>query len=158
MPESPTSVITDAMQAAIGVGGPPATMEVTTTGIRMFARAVGYTDPTFYDEAAARARGYRGLVAPPGFMGTAIHRPDGPTFEGMVSLEIPYRRILDGGTTYEFLEPIVAGDLLTSRSRITELRERDGSMGPMLIVFREAVFAREDGTVVAKSRGNLIHY
>jgi hypothetical protein len=31
-------------------------------------------------------------------------------------------------------------------------------MGPMLIVFRETVFTREDGTVVAKSRGNLIHY
>ena len=66
------SVITDEMRAAIGVEGPPAVMEVEKTNCRMFARSVGHTDPIFYDEAAAKARGYRSIVAPPGFLGTPI--------------------------------------------------------------------------------------
>ena len=51
------SVITDEMRAAIGVEGPPSVMEIEKTNSRMFARSVGHTDPIFYDEAAAKARG-----------------------------------------------------------------------------------------------------
>jgi acyl dehydratase len=157
--ESATSVISDSMRAAVGVEGPPTALEVTTSGIRMFARAVGHSDLIFYDEAAAKERGYRGLVAPPGYLGTPVYRPGGRDPEAMgPRLDIPYKRILNGGTTYEYVEPVVAGDDLTSRSRITEFRERAGSMGPMLIVFRETVYTRQDGAVVAKSRGNIIHY
>lgn len=155
------SVITDAMKSAIGVDGPPSIAEVTTSGIRLFARAVGHTDLAFYDEDVARERGYGGLLAPPGYLGTPIFKPGrrqadaeaaGPQFE------TPYKRILNGGTTYEYFEPIVAGDVITSRSHITEFREREGSMGAMLITYRETVFTRQDGKVVAKMRGNIINY
>ncbi len=153
------SVISDEMRAAVGVDGPASTSEVTTSGIRLFARAVGHTDPIFYDVDAAKQRGYRNLVAPPGYLGTPIFRPGqrDPEAAGP-SYSIPYKRILNGGTTYEYFEPIVAGDTITSRSHITEFREREGSMGPMLITYRETVFTRDDGTVVAKMRGNIINY
>src|SRR5581483_278143 len=59
------SVITDQMRAAIGMEGAPYTLEVDKTAVRMFARAVGYTDPLFYDEAFAKSKGYRSLPAPP---------------------------------------------------------------------------------------------
>jgi acyl dehydratase len=153
------SVITKEMEEAVGVEGPPSVAEVTTSGIRLFARAVGHADPIFYDEATARERGYRGLVAPPGYLGTPVFRP-GQRDPEMAAprYEIPYKRILNGGTTYEYVEPVIAGDVITSRSRITEFREREGSMGPMLITYRETVFTRDDGTVVAKMRGNIINY
>lgn len=156
------SVITDAMRAAIGVDGPPSVAEVTTSGIRIFARAVGHTDLVFYDEEVARQRGYRSLLAPPGYLGTPIYRPGrreaAAEMAGGAQYEIPYKRVLNGGTTYEYSEPIVAGDVITSRSHISEFRERAGSMGPMLITYRETVFTRQDGTVVAKMRGNVINY
>ena len=153
------SVITDEMRAAIGVESAPSTLEVTTVGCRLFARAVGHTDLIFYDEAVARERGYRGLVAPPGFLGTPVYRPGGRDPEAMgPRYDIPYKRILNGGTSYEYLEPVVAGDVITSRSHITEFREREGSMGAMLITYRETVYSRDDGTVVARMYGNLINY
>jgi acyl dehydratase len=153
------SVITDAMRAAVGVDGPPSVAEVTTSGIRLFARAVGHVDPIFYSEEAAKQRGFRGLVAPPGYLGTPVFQP-GARDSGMPGggFQTPYKRILNGGTSYEFFEPVVAGDVITSRSRITEFRERDGSIGRMLITYRETVFTRQDGAVVAKMRGNLISY
>ena len=77
MTQAANSVISEEMRAAIGVEGPTTVMEVERTNCQMFARSVGHSDPIFYDEAAAKARGYRGIVAPPGFLGTPVFRPGG---------------------------------------------------------------------------------
>jgi acyl dehydratase len=154
------SVITDEMKAVIGVENPGGTAEVTTTGIRMFARAVGYDDLIFYDEDEAKKQGHDGLVAPPGYLGTNVYRPISGRAEGPPGerFDIPYKRILNGGTTYEYLVPIVAGDVITSSSQITEFLEREGSIGPMLITYRQTTFKNQDDVVVALMRGNLIQY
>ena len=153
------SVVSDEMRAAVGVETPGSVSEVTTSGIRMFARAVGYSDLIFYDEDAAKAQGHRGLVAPPGYLGTPIYRPDdGGRGRGRTQFKTPYKRVLNGGTSYEYLVPVIAGDLLTSSSTITEFREREGSRGRMLITYRETTFTNQDNVVVAKMRGNGIQY
>ena len=51
MPELPD--LTPEMKAAIGKPGAPTTYEVTTLGIRTFARAVGYKNPLYFDAAAS---------------------------------------------------------------------------------------------------------
>ena len=158
----PDSIVSAEMRDLIGREVDEGVAEVTTSGCRLFARAVGHTDPIFYDEAAAQARGYRALVAPPGYLGTPVNTQ---TRGGMVpvpapiaQLHIPYKRQLDGGTAYEYLEPVVAGDVVTSRSKITRFEERLGSIGPMLITYHETTYTRQDGTVIAKMYGNVIHY
>ena len=77
MAESPPfeSVITDAMRARIGVALAPQTYEVTSTGVRMFAHAVGYEDSVFYDRDEAQRRGFRDLPAPAGFLGARVFVP-----------------------------------------------------------------------------------
>lgn len=156
------SIVTAAMQQLIGREVDEGVSEVTTTGCRLFARAVGHTDQIFFDEATAHARGYRGLVAPPGYLGTPVnHRGPGamvniPT--SVAELPIPYKRILSGETSYEYFEPVVAGDVVTSRSMIARFEERLGSIGPMLITYHETAYTRQDGTMVAKMYGNVIHY
>ncbi len=153
------SVVTDAMRKQVGVEGPETTSEVTSTGCRLFARAVGHTDLIFYDREAAQQRGYRDVVAPPGFLGSPVFRPGERVEMGLVPpLKTPFRRILNGGTTFEYLEPLCAGDVVHSRSKVTEYQERQGSIGPMLITFRETSYVRSDGTLVAKMYGSLINY
>ena len=158
----PDSIVTAAMQALIGHEVDEGIAEVTTTSCRLFARAVGHTDPIFYDEAVARARGYRALVAPPGYLGTPVDRPEVrmkiPVPTSVASLQLPYKRTLDGGVSYEYLEPVVAGDVIASSSKITRYEERVGSIGPMLITYHETSYTRQDGTLVAKMYGHLIHY
>ena len=163
--EAKQSVITGDMRAAVGVEGPPATLEVERTNCRMFARAVGHRDPIFYDVEAARARGYRDIVAPPGFMGTPIFspsRPPGAPGEmGGRGYSIPYKRVLNGGTEYEYFpenDVICAGDTITARSKITGFDEREGSLGPMLITTRETAYTNQDGKLVAKMYGTVIQY
>jgi hypothetical protein len=157
------SVITDEMRALVGAEGTPMALEVEKTNCRMFARAVGHTDPIYYDEAKAKARGYRGIVAPPGFMGTPAYNPSaapqGPTTNRGYS--IPYKRVLNGGTDYEYFpenDTICAGDTITAVGKISGFEETTGSLGPMLITRRETTYTNQHGKVVAKMYGTTIQY
>lgn len=153
------TVITDKMREIIGKESEPVPHEVDNTGCRQFARAVGYTDPVFFDEGYARSKGYRGILAPPGFLGHPIVIPARPAPESPYQqLDIPYKRVLNGGTDTEYLADICAGDALTATTKITDLTEREGRMGPMLIVSQETTFRNQDGDVVAIMRGAAIRY
>jgi hypothetical protein len=155
------SVITDEMRAAIDKEGEPSTLEVDKTGCRMFARAVGHSDLIFYDEDYAKSKGYRSIVAPPGFLGTRTFAPTAdnaaPRAPGM-GFSIPYKRVLNGGTEIEYYDSVCAGDVLEARNKITGFNERTGSMGPMLITSRETTFRNQDGKIVAIERGDVIQY
>ena len=154
------SVITDEMREAIGKESAPTTLEVDKTGCRMFARAVGHTDLIFYDEEYAKSKGHRSIVAPPGFFGTPAFKPGGGRSEGPPArgFSIPYKRVLNGGTEYEYLDSVCAGDTLTSTTKISGFTERKGSIGPMLITERETTYTNQAGNVVAKMLGTTIQY
>jgi acyl dehydratase len=163
MTQAKPSVVTEEMRAMVGVEGPPMTLEVEKTNCRMFARSVGHTDPIYYDEAAAKARGFRSVVAPPGFMGTPVFNPrSAPTGPAQNrGYSIPYRRVLNGGTDYEYFPEngaICAGDTITARSKISGFEETEGSLGPMLITTRETSYTNQEGKVVAKMYGTTIQY
>lgn len=160
-----SSVITDEMRAVVGVDGSPATLEVERTNCRMFARSVGHIDPIFYDAAAAKAAGYRDIVAPPGFLGTPIFNPNrppaGPAEMSGRGYSIPYKRVLNGGTEYEYFpeqDVICAGDTITVRGKIAGFEETTGSIGPMLITKRETTYTNQNDKVVAKMYGTTIQY
>ena len=153
------TVITDKMREVIGKESDPVTNEVDNTGCRQFARSVGYTDPIFFDEEYARSTGYRGFVAPPGFLGHPVVGPGKPVPASPYSqLDIPYKRVLNSGTDVEYLDDVCAGDRLTATTKISELTEREGKLGPMLIVSTETTYKNQDGKVVAIMRGGAIRY
>lgn len=155
------SVVTDEMREAIGKEGAATTLEVDKTGCRMFARAVGHIDQIFYDEEYAKSKGHRSIVAPPGFLGTPLFNPGAtraPAEVAGMRLNIPYKRVLNGGTEYEYLDEVCAGDVLTSRTKISGFEERKASLGPMLITTRETTYTNQDGKVVAKMFGTTIQY
>jgi acyl dehydratase len=156
-------IITPEMQAAIGGESEPWTLEVDKLQIRLFARAVGYTDPLYFDEAFAKSKGYRSLPCPPHYLGTPIFNPADadPTFGGArgrrVRLNHGLKRVLNGGTEIEMFDTICAGDTLTATTKIADLAERQGRLGTMLITTTETTY-RRDGKVVAIARGTGINY
>ncbi len=150
------SVVTDEMREQLNVESEPWTVEVDKTAVRMFARSVQYDDLLFFDEEFARSKGYRSIVAPPHYLGTPAFNPNAPARGGR-QLNIPYRRNLNGGTDIEYFDQIVAGDVLSATSKLTDLEETSGRLGPMLIVRTETIY-RRDGTVVAIQRGTGIRY
>lgn len=156
------SLITDEMRAEIGQESEPSTLEVDKTMIRLFARAVGHTDPVFYDEEAAKKAGYRSMPTPPGYLGTPVFSPNraagGPMRNRGAQPSRPLNRVLNGGTEIEQMEDICAGDVLTATSHVAAYEERQGSIGEMLITTSKTVYKNQDGRVVAISTGTGIRY
>lgn len=159
MTQSQASVITDEMRAAIGRESEPAAYEIDNTGCRQFARSAGYTDAVFYDEEYARSKGYRGILAPPGFLGHPVFNPGQPArMPEAFRLDVPFKRILNGGTDVEYFDDVCSGDALTATTKLTDLTEREGRMGKMLIVQTETTYRNRGGKTVAMMRGTAIRY
>ncbi len=160
MTQQKESLITDEMRGVIGKESDSVTYEVDNTGCRQFARAVGYTDPIFFDEAAAKARGYRAIVAPPGFLGHPVmisgkSAPRGPESLGF---QTSLKRVLNGGTDYEYFADVCSGDVLTGTMKISDIAEREGRLGQMLVVSTETTYKDRAGKTVCIMRGGFIRY
>jgi acyl dehydratase len=153
-----TSAITDEMRAAIGKEWEPVTVEVDKTAVRMFARAVGYTDLIYYDEEYAKSKGYRSLPCPVGFVGHPIFQPGRSRPPHVMPFQTPYKRVLNGGTDFEYYESVCAGDVLTATTKVVDMVERTGSMGPMVFISSDTIYTNQQGRAVAKFRSTLIQY
>ncbi len=108
-----------------GKAYPPFEYEVGREKIREYARAVGEENPVYFDPEAARAAGFRNVVAPPmfcvvysaGAMGPAILDPD---------LAINLMMMVHGQQAFEWGEPVVAGDVITTEVEVKDMYEKDG--------------------------------
>ena len=156
------SIITDEMRANVGKESAPQKLEVTTTAIRMFARAVGHTDQIYYDEEYAKSKGHRSIVAPPAFFGTSIYNPLHGGGAGGANMTLPNGRVLrglDGGREFEYTGvEICAGDVLTAVSKTVDLSERKSSLGMMMITRRQTTYTNQNGEVVARAYGTSLQY
>lgn len=157
--------ISDEMRSQVGEESDPWTYEVTTTSVRAFARGVGYTDPVYYDVAAAKQAGYRSLPAPPTYLGTPVFLPgrSSDTFSGPVSsrrgLQHGLKGLLDGGTETTYFGDICAGDTLTAVSKLVDLEVKESrSLGKMLVTTSETSYTNQDGKCVAVQRWQSIFY
>lgn len=125
--------------SVIGLESDEATWKVEEGKVREFARAVGITDPLCTDPEAARAAGFKGVVAPPTFAITAGQWA--PTWESAArTCGFELTRLLHGEQHFELHRPICAGDVLVGRKRIVDLYEKEGRRGGTM------TFVTEDTT------------
>ena len=149
---SQESIITPQMRDAIGVESHPLTHDVEQGAIIKFAEAIGDSNPLFNDEQAARSARYGGLIAPPTFLRSM---PPGPM---KVEVRSPYPAGLDGGSEWEYFEPVRTGDRITVTVKIAEMIEREGRLGKMLFIVRETRYVNQFGNVAALQRSTGISY
>ena len=110
---------------AIGKQWPAATYEVGAEKIREFADAIGAGSDIHRDHEAARSAGYRDLVAPPMFCVVYSARAMGPAILDP-EVGINLATMLHGSQEFEWDEPVVAGDTITTRVTVKDLYEKDG--------------------------------
>jgi acyl dehydratase len=119
--------------------GPTATQLVTRHEVRHFAVAIGAMSPIHHDVAAARARGYRDLVAPAFFFTTLSLslgrvRPSDELREDGLGLDDDLSgRVVAGESTVQWSGVILAGDELTVRQQFVGRRAKTGRSGPFTI-------------------------
>ena len=139
-------------QRAIGTESRSLTHDVEKGAIKRFAEAVGDSNPLWTDEVAARNARYGGLVAPPTFLRSVrFERPQPP-------FDTPFRRILDGGSEWEYFEPVRVGDQITAIARITDVSERSGRLGTMLLTVIGISYVNQFDHVVATQSNTMIWY
>ncbi len=104
---------------------PSAVYEVGREKIREFASAIGSSDPTHHDLAAARALGHADLVAPPTFAVVVAQRSEVQVVADPES-GIDYSRVVHGEERFVHHRPIVAGDHLVATLHVDSVREAGG--------------------------------
>ena len=130
---------------AAGKAWDPVSFTVEGERITQYADAIGADSPVHRDAEAARAAGFRDVVAPPMFcvvysspaMGPAILDPE---------VELNFAAMVHGGQEFEWGEPVCAGDEITTTVRCSSIEERDGKG---FYVF-ESVSTNQDGAETVK--------
>ena len=140
------------LEQAIGTESSPVTCDVELGSIIKFARAIGDPSPLFSDEISSRNSRYGGVVAPPTFLRSL------PVNSFIPPLESPFTRRLDGGSHWDYFEPIRSGDRITITQKLTDVSQRDGRLGPMLFMTREIRYVNQFDQTAAVQRGVGISY
>ena len=146
------TVITKQMRDAIGVESDPVINDVEKGAIVKFAQAIEDGNPVFNNENIARQTRFGGLIAPPTFLRSMKVGKANPTVNS------PYTANLDGGSEWEYFEPVRAGDQISVTQYLSDISERRGSLGHMLFMVRETKYTNQFGNVVALQRTTGISY
>jgi len=132
----------------IGYEFPPVTLPVEEGRLRFFAKAIGETGEINTDKEAAIEAGYGSVVAPPTF-GFALELERKNPFDIMEFLNIDMGKVLHANQSFDYYAPIVAGDKITVKRKITDIFDKKG--GALTFVEWETTFINGSGNCVTKA-------
>jgi acyl dehydratase len=134
----------------IGRSYPPSEpYEVSRVKIREFAQAIGDTNPIYRDPEAAKAAGHPDVIAPPTFpIVLSLGNP------GMSDPELGlnYAMVVHGEQRFEYTRPLRAGDVVTSKATITEIR----SIGNNEKMVVETDITTVEGELICKTFNTVV--
>lgn len=122
-----------------------------------YAVAVDDLDPAYFDEAAAKARGLKGMIAPPNYLATLRATPlSGPTEAGLLPdgmspearPDVPGLQIMGGGQSLAFHEPVYCGQTISGEKSVKSITKREGKSGRLIILEEEIIYRNENATPV----------
>jgi hypothetical protein len=162
-----------------GLEGEPqtASMPLERDALRRFVQAIMDQDPVYYDEKYAETSKFDGLTAPPLYPVHAFRLPADaadplevvsrdPTADGTAGImgvafglppiEMPYRRLLNGGNEIEFYRSLRVGERAVAKPKYVDVTLKEGKSGRMLLVTIETRFTTESGEPLLLNRQTLI--
>jgi hypothetical protein len=117
------------LKSYLGARGEPIDIEVEKGAIRKFARAIGETNPLYFDEEYAATTRFGGMIAPPTFV-AALKAP----LPVLPEPPFSFRVHLHTGDVIENFRPVRAGDVITSVAELTDVFEKPGRAGHLLFI------------------------
>lgn len=150
---TPASFLTDEMrEQAIGTESQPVTIVVEKGAIVNFAQAIGDANPIFNDEILARKSQSGTLIGPPTFLRSIR------AVQPEIPFEMPFERLLDAGSDWDYFEPVRVGDQITAVGRIIDISERSGRIGLMIFIKTLITYSNQFNEVAANQTNTLIRY
>ena len=130
--------------------------EVDRSKIRELVQAIGDPNPIYLDPEAARREGYKDTPAPPTYI-TVPGNWQGNTEQFMKDLNINYMMVVHGGEEYEYYQEIYPGDVLTGRTTVKSIVEKESKSGAKMdIVTIETEYFNQRNEKVLVARTTLI--
>jgi acyl dehydratase len=148
----------------LGKTSEPEVFEVEKGSAKRYAVAVDDLNPLYLDEDAARASKYGAVLAPPGFFGWPVKQPAPPfpplmTYVMKALAEAGFTDIMDGGTDYDFVTPIRAGDIIICSRTLSDLLSRGMPEGRKMAFFViESEYTNQNGQLACKTRQTIIAF
>jgi acyl dehydratase len=140
--------------AAAGKTFPPYEFRIERGKIKEFADAIGDPNPLYRDPEYAAKTPFGGIVAPPTFLRTFLYEPRAAS-EALAVKDWSY--IVHGEQEFEYVAPVLAGDVLTAQDRIVGITEKESRRaGKLQIAVIETVFHNQRGETVQVARRTLV--
>jgi acyl dehydratase len=111
-------------ESAIGKEYPAVSYEVGREKIREYANAIGAENPVHHDVEAAKAAGFRDVVAPPMFC-TVYSAPAIAPAILDPEVGINFATMVHGGQEFIWGEQVCSGDEITTSAKCTDIFQKD---------------------------------
>jgi acyl dehydratase len=123
---------------------------VTRDMLMDYATLMGTTNPLYLDPEAARARGYRDMIALPTFITAQGAQP-------LIPPELDFQGMgINAGYECFFHGVVYPDDTLTYSTCLSDFYEKTGRSGIMHFVVRETTITNQHGEVVAVMRNPFV--
>ena len=137
------SVITEELNSLLNVELGPEVYEIEKGMLKKFAEAIDDSTPRWLTEA------------PPTFPAALVPKA---LLNKLFNADIPLKRLLNGTSELEYLQPIKAGDVISVTAKLTRLRQVAGAEGPTLFMFTEMTYTNQRGEVAVRGKNTYIKY
>ena len=134
-------------QSAVGRAFTPVTARVEPGRLRFFLDTLGEKNAVYREPEAAKAAGYTAAPVPPTYLFCLEMMDATVPFEFLTALGIDLARVLHGEQRFDYHAPVVVGDTLTFRPRVTGVTDKKG--GAMTLIVVETEVANQSGVHVA---------
>ena len=140
--------------SATGRTFPPYEFHVERGKIREFADALGDPNPIYRDPDYAARAPLGGIVAPPTLLRSFLYEPR----DAVEALKVAdWSFIVHGEEEFEYLAPVLAGDVLLAEDKIVSIVEKESRRaGKLQIAVIETTFRNQRGEKVQVARRTLV--
>ena len=132
---------------------PPVIFDIEKQRVKFFSKATGQTDPVYFDEDAAKEKGFPSLLAPPTFLTTVSHEQKNP-YQYLHDLSIDMKNVLHAGQSYKYHDLVFAGDQITMESKIKNMFDKKN--GSLQFIEFESMFLNQNKKLTAESLSTLV--
>jgi len=139
-------------QSAVGRTFTPVTARVEPGRLRFFLDTLGEKNPVYHDDKAA-ATGFAAPV-PPTYLFCLEMMDSTEPFEFLNALDIDLARVLHGEQRFDYHAPVVAGDTVTFKPRVTSVTDKKG--GAMTLIVVETAVTNQNGVHVADTSRTIV--
>ena len=149
---SDSNTIPKSLIDAIGTESEQLSNDIEKGAIRRFVEAIEDNNPTYLDEEYAKSLGYRNVIAPPTFLRSVKTAPLPD------HIQSPYSAVVDGGSVWEYFNPVCAGDKIFTITKFEKVFDRDGRLGKMIFLIKTTSYTNQLSELVATQTTTSITY